>query len=301
MGCAAAAWASMIVPTACGGPDGAGELQSLQPLERALCEKVRACGCGEAFAAAGVMPPLDCEGWSLADLRPGLDEGYYYAYGDDYDAYESLPTSIDEECVRRLAERIDGTDCDLFFAGAPQDCRDYCSIVIGPGLEGQRCFRQEHCGRGLRCHLGECTDPCAVQAPAEGDRCESFASDCGDQLVCAVDEGEQGFCVALPGVGAACPDGLCVAGASCGDDGVCFEPAADGEPCTGHRQCASRYCPAGHCESAPAPNQPCGTDGACAPGSECVTEGDRQVCRSSGSQECLALVDAVLQVADLYF
>lgn len=296
----------MIVPAACGGPDGEGQIISVQPLERALCEKVLACGCGEAFVAYGAVPPLDCEGWSLVDLLPNLDEGYYYGYDDgggyvdDYDSYESLPVSIDEQCVQRLADRIEGADCELFFASAPQDCRESCSIVIGPRLEGQGCLSQQHCGRGLRCHHGVCTDPCAVQAPAEGDVCESFSSDCGKGLVCVSDGGDEGICTALPGPGAACPDGRCTAGASCGDDGVCFEPAADGEPCTGHRRCASRYCPAGYCEPAPAANEPCGANGACAPGSECVFEDDRDVCRSTGPVECVALLDALLQVSTFY-
>lgn len=295
----------MIVPAACGGPDGQGEIVSLRPFEQALCEKVVECGCGEAFAAFGAAAPLDCEGWTLGDLLPTPDDGYYYGDGYGYgygdgDSYEALPASIDEQCVERIARRIDGVDCDMFFASGPEDCREYCSPVIGPRLEGQGCLAQEHCGRGLRCHRGVCTDPCAVQPPAEGDPCESFSSQCGDDLVCASDESEWGICAALPGVGAPCIDGRCVAGASCGDDGVCFEPAADGEPCSGHRQCASRYCPAGFCASAPAPNQPCGANDACAPGSECVFEGDREVCRSTAPKECLALLETLLEFADSY-
>jgi hypothetical protein len=291
VGCAAAAWASMILPSACGDADGAGEIVSFQALEQALCEKALECGCGAAFAEFGAVAPLSCDGWSLDDIAPSPEEGYY-AYGDDYgNDYDPLPVSLDEECVRQIAARIDGLTCGLAF-GEPLSCREYCPVFIGPRLEGQSCAIQEHCGRGLQCHRGECTDPCLVRPPAEGDAC--VQDDCGSELVCSASDPDPGICVALPLAGAPCIDGRCATGLSC-DGTVCFAPLSQGEACMGHGECASRYCPAGHCSTAPGPDQPCGANGACASGSECIDEfGDGGTCRVRPSAECVELVRALL-------
>lgn len=281
IGCAAAAVTTAFVPLACGDADGEGEVFSITSLEQSLCEKVLACGCGEAFADFGLMPPVTCEGWSLADASPTQEDGYYYAYGDEYGDYdEPLPVSVDEACLARLEIRIDALACGDVLGLDISDCRDYCAPLIGPRLQGQSCRAQEECGRGLRCNLGECMDPCAVRTPIEGDPCPEL--DCGPSLLCDPSESEQGVCRLRPGAGAECLQGECAEGLRCdGSTNTCLELAGEGQACTGHRTCITNYCPAGYCEQAPAANQPCGVDDACAPGSACEYEGDggSGVCR----------------------
>lgn len=308
LGCVAAAWGSVVVGSACGDANGLGEFTSFAPLERSLCEKMLECGCGEAFAAFDLIPPLTCDGWTLADAFGYGQEGdeYYYGYGYEggYDQEEPLPVSVDEECVQRIAARIDALDCSLQFTAGGTDCRAFCWPIVGPRFAGEACSNQQDCGRGLVCDRDECRDPCLVRPPAEGDPCDG-GNDCGDALVCveAPDGDGTGVCMVLPAAGQPCYFGQCAEGLRCDDagpeDGVCERLTAVGQPCMGHLECESRYCPAGYCEMAPGELQPCGTSDACAPGTTCVEdEVGNETCQPAGDA-CRDLLQSVFELGEV--
>lgn len=294
-----------MVGTACGDKNGVGEIWSTAPIDRALCEKLVECGCGEAFAELDAPVPLTCEGWTLASVLYGGDDDdpYYYGYGYEggYEGgyYEPLPASVDEECIRKLAQRIDAIDCNLQFTDG--DCRDFCFPVIGPRFAGEPCDSQTDCGRNLICDRGECKDACAVRPPAEGDQCDD-GNDCGDELVCAnEDDDTMGVCIALPVAGQQCYFGACAPGLVCEpddtDNGTCRALTAVGNACMGHGECATNYCPAGYCEERPGPGQACGANGICGPGTDCVSDDDGNGLCVPLSNACLDFVDAVLDTA----
>lgn len=303
LGCAVAAWGSALIGTACGGPNGAGEIVSLAAVDQALCKKLIECECGQAFAQIDLSTPLSCEGWSINDLfytgEEG-EEGYYYGYGYGYEGGEPdepLPVSIDEGCVQRIAQRIDALDCTLQFTAGASDCRDFCYPFVGPRFAGEVCARQEECGRNLMCHRGECTDPCLVRPPAEGDQCDDD-NGCGADLFCANDGGsETGVCLAYPIGGDACYFSQCAAGFDCNADDICEALTPQGDPCMGHRECVTGYCPAGRCAALPSVGQACGIDGICAPGTDCEFDDEGGgVCVALGNQ-CIDFLEVVLDTA----
>jgi hypothetical protein len=297
LGCVFAAWGSTMLNTACGDENRRGEFVSIAPIDQALCEKLLECGCGDLFAQLEVDAPLTCEGWTLGSLLYGgyQDDGddYYYGYGGYEGGYEGgydepLPISLDEDCVRKLARRIDEVDCSLQFTET--DCSEFCSPVVGPRQEGEPCARQDECGRGLVCHRDECRDPCLVRDPVEGDPCDG-GNDCGPVLFCANEDGDSsGVCVAYPVAGQACYFGDCAPGLRCEQDGTvngtCVALTPLGDACMGHLECASRYCPAGFCRDLPPPGSPCGAGGACAPGSDCVFDDEGGGTCVSDSNAC---------------
>lgn len=274
------------------------EPASFTEIEQALCRKLVQCGCGESFVQAGLVPPLSCDGWTLEDLFADDDGGYYYGYGyeEGGDYAEPLSVAVDEECLHSFAQRIEELDCNLYLSEAP-DCRSFCSPFVGPRHAGEPCSSQFDCSRGLRCAYGECRDPCAIAAPSEGQPCES-RDDCdrASQVCTSDQEGGPGRCISLPGVGQSCYFEECAPGVRC-DDGECVSPTPDGAACMGHRECASSYCPAGYCSQAPGVGQECGADGACASGSECVAVDDGPGTCSAFAGQCIALIDAVSDLA----
>jgi len=268
LGCAAAAWGSLVVGSACG--DGQGEITSFAPVERSLCDKIVECDCGQSFAALGLVAPLSCDGWTIADAVP------YEYYGgipdeDFRSSHEHDARSIDEQCLRQIAGRTDSASCtdtiDPYFA-LGHDCRDFCWPIVGPALEGYECGAQADCGRGLLCDAGECRDPCTPRVP-----------------------------LVRPGQGERCIQGECAPGLRCDADGVndplCTPLVATGNPCMGHRECASDYCPAGYCVDAPVTGG-CGVDGACGPGTTCVEGPD-------GNPACVPIADGCTGLAEFTF
>lgn len=305
LGCAVAAWGSAMLGTACGDANGLGEVWSLTAIDQAVCEKLIECGCGEAFAELDAPLPLSCEGWTL-EIVPYSEEGYYYGYGyeggyegDSYD--ETLPASLDEDCIRRITQRIQAADCSLQFSALGSDCSDFCFPIVGPRFAGEECNSQEDCGRNLLCHRGECKDPCLAKDPAEGDPCDG-GNDCGAGLYCSnEDGGDLGVCLGYPVAGQTCYFGDCAAGLRCdqngGDEGTCVALTPADNPCMGHRECASGYCPGGYCAELPGAGQPCGADGACAPGAGCELDDEGGGTCVSYSNQCFDLFDDVLDLA----
>lgn len=301
IGCVVAAIGAFTTSPACskGDPlEATYEPISIAPVEQALCHKLVECGCGEAFADFGLVQPVSCDGWTLGDLFQAGEGGYYgYGYEGGY-GYGDYEPVFDEACMERFADRIDELDCDLRLSAFPEDCRDFCWPVIGPRWLGEPCELQTECGRGLLCSLGECRDPCTAGVATAGGQCNTRADCDRDTQVCTADvEGVPGVCRELPFAGAECYFGECMPGLRCNDDDRCAPLTADGEPCMGHRECASVYCPAGYCRSRPEVGEACGPDGACAEGAECLytDDGDRGVCTAS-SAHCVELVDTVIEL-----
>lgn len=300
IGCVVAAIGAFATSPACGNPDeeSAGvEPVSLTAVDQALCHKLIECGCGEAFAQVGLVAPLSCEGWTLPDIYPD-EGGYYYGYGYEEGGYydDPIQIAVDHECLQSFAQRIDALDCNLYLTEVPQDCREFCWPLVGPRHEGEPCTSQLECGRGLLCAAGECRNPCLVDVPTQGASCES-RRDCDSSFqVCTSEfEGQGGVCQALPSAGQACYFGECLPGVRC-DQGTCVTPTLDGEPCMGHRECASNYCPAGYCRQAPGAGERCGADGACAAGAECLFTDDSVGTCVAIARQCTDLLDTLFDL-----
>jgi hypothetical protein len=163
----------------------------------------------------------------------------------------------------------------------------------GYGELNARCEHNDHCTEGLWCddgscrarldEGGDCTDaPCldglwcdnnVCEAPRDvGDQCEG-SYECQQGLWC---DWNLGQCAPLPnGEGQPCAAGECGEGLWC-DNGVdeCRPLSPYGEPCMGHRECESGFCPAGFCITLPALGEPCAINTGCGRGLNC----DGDVC-----------------------
>lgn len=187
----------------------------------------------------------------------------------DADSYCDWDTDLCR-ALPGLGDSCDYSDCREGLA-----CRwnevDYTSRCVMEAGEGQSCSNAP-CADGLWCNGND--NVC--HAPGgEGDTCDVG---CREGLVCNYDAD---LCEAPPSVGAPCPWGECATGAWCDfaatPEGVCRAGAALAEPCMGHRECASGYCPAGFCDRLPALGESCRETFACAVGTSC----DGDVCRAS--------------------
>ncbi len=258
----------------------------LGQLEQALCHKLLACGCSEDLRAAGYVPPVSCDGWTIGSLAPDLELG-----DDDLDG-----TRVDEACIERMAARIDAHTCELSFT-TPR-CDDDCSPFFGAQLEFQPCQRDAECGRGLACVLGICRDPCQVTPPDEGQPCEGT---CALGLVCDLER--TGTCIRPADAGPSCNDTMCSIDEFCDrvvpSTPVCRPLRARDEPCRGHRECLAGYCPAGFCEALPRVGEACGLGALCAPGSSCRADADGGLCVAA-SPACTDLANDVLERLDAH-
>jgi len=233
--------------------DGPGiEQISLTHFTRTLCDKFVECGCAPLI---GPEIPPSCDLWNLEPvLITGADDrGDYGDYGyEDNDEAGDLSIQFDRACADRLADLIAQTPCD---AEEPLlRCNEYCKLYFGTRWEGEPCQSEEECAQGLVCVAAECRDPCKVTVAGEGESCEFSA--CAEGLECVELEN---------------PDGPPVS--------VCLAPgggalAGVGQPCMGHFECVTQYCPAGFCEELPRGGQPCGLDGRCADDAVCVDATD---------------------------
>lgn len=259
---------------ACGEGPGI-EQYSYTEVSRTICEKILECGCSPFLSAAGVAPPLSCEGWSLIELSPPSDDdgaeygGEYGDFGDDDDdsAGGDVTITFDQACVDLFADRLSIAACDA--ALPPLACDELCKIRYGTRFAGQPCVDDDQCAQGLVCVFEECRDPCTVQTVGEGESCE-FAV-CAAGLVCS-DDGAP-TCVATAGGGDFCGEQRCDPTSWC-DFGDPVEPrcrsrGSVGAPCTGHSQCTTGNCPAGFCADLPGEGEPC-SGGRCREGVTCV-------------------------------
>lgn len=250
---------------------------ALQRLETALCEKALECGCSDEPLVCGEWPPL------------GL--------------IDQSTRTFDPSCVERWTTWLDTQSCQ---SPVLPRYADLCPLYHGTLREGEPCrwdgFTDTECERGLYCITDACRDPRRIAFGGSGQPCD-IGERCDDGNVCfrercerppsagepcleyicdADARCEDERCVALPGPGQACTN-ACRSGAFCRFDpttgfGECLTIRNVGEPCQGHRECASGNCPAGSCEY-PAElgdlcsnRLPCGPDQFCAEG-QCAAIG----------------------------
>jgi hypothetical protein len=217
-------------------------------------------GLGQACSGGECADDLQCS-WQTRTCVPAAGLG---------DTCYDLPCAADlacdwetDRCVARpgLGEPCRGTPCDLDL---------YCDWSSGSGVcrryaaEGESCWGTP-CEAELLCNEGNvCQSP-----PGEGQPC-LFGFVCTEGLVCAPLEG---LCMPPPAEGQPCPAGECADGAWCDTstdpDGICTARRANDEPCTGHRQCQSGYCPNGFCWPLPLEGDGCQGAGICGGGLVC--------------------------------
>jgi hypothetical protein len=152
--------------------------------------------------------------------------------------------------------------CDVGLFCRWQGGQQLCSPL---STAGEACFGAEECEPGLVCRssTGLCETP-----GDEGASCW-VTTECMPELYCAFDT-----CALRPVEGESCSDAPCAAGLGCDTltdpmAPVCRAPLGDGEPCNSFAQCASGYCPVGHCAAKPGEGESCAVLGQCAEGLRC--------------------------------
>lgn len=249
-----------------------------------LCGPMFSCGCADQTRYA-----------SRDDCRQQAQEGFARLRS------EASGLVYDPLCYGEMLDALDDLGCGPPPEQPGDECLSPCSPYHGDRPEGASCERVfaglSDCARGLSCNGGICTDPC--RRGGSGDPCG--AAGCRDGLWCdqgaspptcrsSAGEGEScaarpcaeslwcdrdvDLCRLLPGPGEACAFGSCRDGAFCvtndPDTGpVCQPLGALGDPCMGHLQCSSGYCPTGHCAALPGEGESCAGTLVCADGLSC--------------------------------
>jgi hypothetical protein len=294
---AAAAVASLQACTA--GPGR--EDVAIQRLQTLLCEKALECGCRSPTNDFG--EPIACGEW---------DPPYVYGY-DEFEG--TSPVAFDPGCVDRWTTWVEALACQ---ATELPSYAELCPLYHGTLRAGEPCegyeLIQTDCGRGLFCIAGTCHDPLRTSLGGQGEPCD-LGQRCDDGLACSYAElclrlpgpGEpclddyrcdaearcdDELCVALPGPGQRCDGGDCLPGSFCRFDPVagiaeCLSLGDVGDPCQGHRECASGNCPAGACQEPAGVGDPCGSQLPCGPGLGCS---DGQ-CQAGGEISSCIFVD----------
>jgi hypothetical protein len=177
----------------------------------------------------------------------------------------------------------EGEPCELSGAcNGELVCNELLGICMRIPVAGEPCLQggcaegffcdgelcQAPPGPGEQCPLGICTEDAICDAgicraiPGEGQRC--LLSTCAEGLVC---DTADDTCRRLPGAGQPCVNGQCVEGARCVFDvmgiGVCEPLAGNGQPCMGHGDCVSEFCPNGFCAVRGSEGDPCTPDAPC--------------------------------------
>lgn len=133
-------------------------------------------------------------------------------------------------CVDSLAPCMRASECDFGFI-----CAGTRSSVCAPRIEeGFPCESSDGCAPGLQCNTR--THVC-VRAPSVDEPCADVPECDADAYCNREGEGGTPLCVPRPGMGEACPLGLCAAGLACrpsadGTTSECGARAGIGDPCT---------------------------------------------------------------------
>ncbi len=286
---------------ACGSGSGPGrdDAQGFQRLSTLVCEQAAACGC-DGFDRR------DCGEVTLPGFDPSVADG----------RFDGVGPAFSEACLERWVGFIESLDCsgDLMSPGYA----DVCPLYHGSIFEGLECADTDDpffsvCGPGLWCIDGRCLDPEGRAFGGRGQPCD-FGQTCDDELDCRAGQclplpgagmgcvgtdcdsasvcGTGEVCISRPVLGEPCAPGQCAAGLSCEPDAlgdrVCTRRVANGEPCTGHRQCASEFCPAGRCTPPLRVGDSCSSTLPCGPGLTCnaavcvrdggTPDGSRSIC-----------------------
>lgn len=225
-------------------------------LVRAFCERQQSCDC--EYRSYDTL--VDCIG--AVDVATLDLDRQLAVVGVVYDA----------ACAGELVHALDERACGG-WEPAGLECEQPCKLAHGSAGLGESCEEDFECDQGLVCAYDEneleyhtiCIDPCA---PSQRPNCNTVR--CDDGLFC---DWENSRCVVPPGDGESCFQGNCAEGTFCrfdpvAQDNLCVAPGAYNDPCMGHSECASGYCPAGFCKSPPQRGEICEA-GACADGLWC--------------------------------
>lgn len=285
--------------------------EAVDALDDAYCQRVVDCGCDEEWQPT----PAECREQMETSIAAWREDGE--SHGLVYDG-SCLGTMVDQLDDLGCDPPGDGNDED-----AP-DCVRPCNIYHGTARAGEACHRYDtfgDCAQGLECSVeicdaedctGTCRDPCrraeigercddvqCVEGATcdyttgrcrslgdEGDGCFDFG--CREGLAC---DFENDRCVTLPSAGEPCFQGQCAEDFFCVTDPVdptiqtCNAPGELDDPCMGHRQCESGYCPAGFCKELPGDGETC--FGTCADGYSCSGVVDEMtVCEKAAPAVC---------------
>ncbi|MBK9755654.1 MAG: hypothetical protein IPO88_19500 [Nannocystis sp.] len=181
------------------------------------------------------------------------------------DASNCGPTLVCEwhVCITPCSDQH-GCDAEICYPG--QHCffddndDGYCLDDAGPGQHCDEEIYGPKCWSGLVCAPGEdvfdakCVQPgasCQGCSPAceSGHHCDAATklcwplrpggAPCTEHEACQSLSCQDGQCDPLPGAGAACPQGVCAEGFTCGAASKCYPIAQHGEPCPGLNECAT--------------------------------------------------------------
>ncbi len=190
------------------------------------------------------------------------------------DAPPIIDVVYDPWCVGAIVDELDELGCGV-ETDADGGCRSPCPAYHGEQLDGQPCIatddaRYSNCTRGLTCVV----DACDYHAASDAYLC---TGECVDP------------CERQVQPGSSCTNG-CATDERCDEQtGTCQELVEIGEPCSGHSQCASGYCPAGACADQPARGESCAQTFACAAGLTCDT--NSYTCVDSDPRVCQWIID----------
>lgn len=246
-------------------------------------EEVAASYCGQMFDCS-------CELGQRYGDRAQCEQNIHGLMEELRRAGEEAGLIYDPRCLGAYLEEIDDAGCSASLSRS-EECRPPCNPYHGSKQVGQPCSwfgaSLTDCAQGLRCE-GECVDPCGADASLAqlGEPCRQRA--CAADLLC---DFETWVCEPLPGPGEPCPEQQCASGSFC-DQADPNDPSArscvairdDGEPCSGHTQCKSGYCPSGYCDQLPREGESCRGTLACAEGLDCSDD----VCVPADAAICWA-------------
>lgn len=215
------------------------------------------------------------------------------AFGNFDDCAQGLSCAWDPGTCERLATEgqscfdrqcAEGLYCDWQTercAAAAAEGERCDEVECAPGLycgwdtEQRRC--RAHSDEGERCSDARCRDDLVCNEanvctgpPLSGEPC-LYGSICAQGLRC---DFELVRCAELPLRGEPCLQGECGVGSWCeitidDPEGTCVAPVEVGQPCSGHLQCTSGFCPNGFCWARPTEGESCEDSQVCAPGLVC--------------------------------
>ena len=227
-----------------------GEADVVAAFVDGLCRPMFSCSCDGQTRYASL---IECR------QRAEMDFGRLRA--------EAAGLTYDPSCYGAQLDAIETLGCGSVIE--TDECRHGCSAYHGDQAEGWPCEvvypGVSNCAQGLSCVSGMCQDRC--RKPRLGESCGTQACDAG--LWC-----EAGICRQLPGEGEACSPFGCVEGTFCDTwdpnaEPTCRSLGTRGDPCRGHAQCTSGYCPTGFCAHLPREGESCAGTFVCEEGLSC--------------------------------
>lgn len=240
-----------------------------QELESVVCDLAFDCECtfGRQFETRG-----ECSDW--ATVQQAEADRLMQQYDLTWE-----PT-----CLGWYVQAFQELECasqELFTNDPDGDgCSASCSPLHGTKQIGQACQQIENrfsdCDNGLRCDQGVCVELCPEPLGA-GEICNGGT--CGEGLYCDFSGEIDALCRPKARDGDDCTQAECAEGLRCiAPDPMdltvlsCAPLATMAEPCMGHDQCDTGYCPAGFCDLLPVEGGDCRGTLACAEGFFCIDD-----------------------------